>query len=415
MRTLSPNSQSIAMGCFQDRFSDQATTEAVNCLRGQDQYSTEEIQNFRKTNTLFLSQQITALESKRHSIENVAGEIDDQIKSLQNKLYHSLTQKISELQRQSFTLANMDGSVDRQIQNLQRQLQDLLALNSKPTALLSTSASSESMQLTQDSQHDQPSLHAPSMSRIGHPAFPTSLQSRLELTTGSSQPGNHHGKSQIASINIPSASSAIDRRSQRRRATDALIQNYLRNADGSLRTRTEIAVALHDDGFNAAFERIDEQMRKHTSPPSVSTASQMPPTDSRTQGQAANPESVGKPSRIRATDDQIRGYSRNADGSLRSSREIAAALHNDGFKAANERIRKQVKPNAVPSALGRQSQRTSATDQQILEYSRNEDGTVKTNEEVISALHADGLSAAKNRITTALIHLRGPVISSKYR
>ena len=190
MRALTPDSQRIAISCFQDGVSAEATTQAVNCLRGADQYAIDDIRGFQRADPLFLSQQILHLESQRHGIENATGGIDDQIKALKNALYQALTQKISTLQRQSSSLTNMDGSISRQIQALEQQLNALVAQHAQPAPMAPAPSSSPAIQSTRDSQHDNPPLHAPSTSRLGPQSFPSSLRSSQGLGSDGGQSSN---------------------------------------------------------------------------------------------------------------------------------------------------------------------------------------------------------------------------------
>jgi hypothetical protein len=93
-------------------------------------------------------------------------------------------------------------------------------------------------------------------------------------------------------------------------ATDAQIAAQLRNADGSWRTKREVASALRAGGLGADSIRIMTQL------------------------QAA----VGVRRRRGATDAQIAEHLRNADGSLRIAKDVANALHAAGLGAQNHRI-----------------------------------------------------------------------------
>jgi chaperonin cofactor prefoldin len=319
MRALTPDSQRIAISCFQDGVSAEATTQAVNCLRGADQYAIDDIRGFQRADPLFLSQQILHLESQRHGIENATGGIDDQIKALKNALYQALTQKISTLQRQSSSLTNMDGSISRQIQALEQQLNALVAQHAQPAPMAPAPSSSPAIQSTRDSQHDNPPLHAPSTSRLGPQSFPTSLRSFQSLDTGRGQSSNHRIETQVAPNEMPIASNGLGQPPTRIKPTDAQIQAYALNADGTIRTFRAIRAALHENGFFATTDRITEQT-----------------TILQSKG-------FGK-RKTHATDDQIRIYSRNADGSKRTTREIASALRNANFSVANDRIVLMTKP-----------------------------------------------------------------------
>jgi len=336
MRPLSPMSESIARSSLQSGATMEATTAAVNCLRGRDQYAIDDIRNFQRTDPLFLSQQILHLESQRHGIENATGAIDDQIKALKNALYQALTQKISTLQRQSSSLTNMDGSISRQIQALEQQLNALVAQHSQPAPISPASSSSQAIQSTRDSQHDNPPLHAPSTSRLGPQSFPTSLRSFQSLDTGRGQSSNHRSETQVAPSGMPIASNGLGQPPTRISPTDAQIQAYVIDADGRIRSRKKIVSLLHENGFSAASDRITRIIAElETSGVAV--------RKERIREPKPKPSGSGtKPKRIKASDLVIQRYLLNSDGTMRSQEGVAAALHKAGYGAANDRITRQI-------------------------------------------------------------------------
>jgi arginine repressor len=180
------------------------------------------------------------------------------------------------------------------------------------------------------------------------------------------------------------SSNGLGKPAERIEPTDAQIQAHALNADGTIRTYKATISALHDNGFIASKHSIAEQRRLLVS------SGRGRPTERKT-----------------ATDQQILDYSRNTDGSMRNHREIESALHNDGFSLKYSRISKQLRS----IGLGK-PQRTSATDAQILDYSRNTDGSVRTREQIASAMRNDGLGIRDSRITTQLQLIRSPTQSA---
>ena len=336
MRPLSPDSQRIAISCFEDGASTEATTEAVNCLRVANHYALDDIRDFKRTNTLFMSQQISLLESQRHTSANTTGGVDEQINCLQKDLFQALMQKISILQRQSSSLANMDGSISRQIYDLKQQLDALVAQHSQPAPMAPVPSSSQAIQSTRDSQHDNTPLHAPSTSRLGAQSFPTSLRSFKSLDTGRGQSSNHRIEPQVAASGIPMSSNGLGKPAERIEPTDAQIQAYVIDADGRIRSRKKIASLLHENGFSAASDRITRIITElETSGVAV--------RKERIREPKPKPSGSGtKPKRIKASDLVIQRYLLNSDGTMRSQEGVAAALHKAGYGAANDRITRQI-------------------------------------------------------------------------
>ncbi|WLI10733.1 MULTISPECIES: hypothetical protein [Pseudomonas] len=136
--------------------------------------------------------------------------------------------------------------------------------------------------------------------------------------------------------------------------------------------------------------------------PSGSTVSsapyQVPSLSSR-----SGPTSEGQPPKRRgATDNQITARLHNDDGSLRTRRGVASALHAAGLGADQGRI--------VPAlrAAGGARRLRGATDAQINAHLHNDDGSLRTKRAVASALQAAGLGADTWRITARLQAARGP-------
>ena len=323
MRPLSPMSESIARSSLQSGATMEATTAAVNCLRGRDQYAIDDIRNFQRTDPLFLSQQILHLESQRHGIENATGGIDDQIKALKNALYQALTQKISTLQRQNSSLMNFDGSISRQIQALEQQLNALVAQHSQPAPMAPAPSSSQAIQSTRDSQHDNPPLHAPSTSRLGPQSFPSSLRSSQGLGSDGGQSSNLGAERHEFSNGMPTEYSGGKQARRKKNASNDDIKSHMYNADGSLRTRIQIERALrnsdfslNDTGFTAQIQAVRADLRRLGVSDQRRTDIVRPP----------------------ASDDQIRAHLRDGDGRIRTYKEILSDLHEMGLGASDNRV-----------------------------------------------------------------------------
>lgn len=131
-----------------------------------------------------------------------------------------------------------------------------------------------------------------------------------------------------------------------------------------MRTRQALQEALHASGLGIIRRKITEQLRP-------------------VRGEKHRPSS---------RDDQIRAHLRNQDGSLRKQEEILNALHDAGLGAANERIAKELV--TVREVI----KRPSAEDHQILPHLRNKNGSLRTQRQVAAALPEVGLGAANERI-----------------
>jgi hypothetical protein len=138
----------------------------------------------------------------------------------------------------------------------------------------------------------------------------------------------------------------------------------MRNTDGSLRTRSQVTSSLHDAGWGAGNARIG------------------------TQWLAAG----GAPLRPGATDAQIDAHLHNDDGSLRTLRVAAESLRRTGLGADNKRI------EARRQAAGGTRHLPGATDEQINAHLHNDDGSLRSHRKVAGALHAAGLGASFSRI-----------------
>ncbi|WLI10759.1 MULTISPECIES: hypothetical protein [Pseudomonas] len=162
---------------------------------------------------------------------------------------------------------------------------------------------------------------------------------------------------------------------KRRGATDNQITAHLRNDDGSLRTQTDVISALHAVGLGAGNARIVSALR----------------------------QAAGGARKLRgATDEQITAHLHNTDGSLRTHKDVASALHAAGLGASNARIAAQLQ------AAGGARKLRGATDEQITAHLHNTDGSLRTHKDVASALHAAGLEASRARIDARLQAARGP-------
>jgi len=96
------------------------------------------------------------------------------------------------------------------------------------------------------------------------------------------------------------------------------------------------------------------------------------------------------------TDEQIKAHLYNDDGSLRIQKDVTSALHAAGFTAGHTRVREQL------HAAGATRHLPSATDEQIRTHLRNDDGSLRTRADVNKALHAVGLGASDTRLATQL-------------
>ncbi|WLI10686.1 hypothetical protein [Pseudomonas sp. FP603] len=159
-----------------------------------------------------------------------------------------------------------------------------------------------------------------------------------------------------------------------RGATDAQIDAHLHNDDGSLRTQTDVISALHAAGLGADTSRITARL-----------------------------QAAGGARKLRgATDEQITAHLHNTDGSLRTQSAVASALHAAGLGAGNTRIA------ALWQAAGGVRHLPGPTDEQITAHLHNDDGSLRTHKDVASALHAAGLGASSARIDAQLQAARGP-------
>jgi hypothetical protein len=147
-------------------------------------------------------------------------------------------------------------------------------------------------------------------------------------------------------------------------ATDVQIAEHLHNADGSLRTARDVTSALHAVGLGAARNRIMAQLH------AAGGARHLPG----------------------ATDAQIAEHLHNADGLLRTTRDVASALHAVGLGASDKRIGTHLQNAGGAQRL------PGATDAQIAEHLYNADGSLRAITDVASALHAVGLGADEKRI-----------------
>jgi hypothetical protein len=97
-----------------------------------------------------------------------------------------------------------------------------------------------------------------------------------------------------------------------------------------------------------------------------------------------------------ASNAQIRAQLKHPDGTLRTGQQVMDALHARGLGADRKRI-----TSLLQAAVGVR-QRPSASDAQLSAQLRNPDGTVRTGSEVTSALNASGLGGNHNRIEPLL-------------
>ncbi|MCF5167319.1 hypothetical protein GIW45_25525 [Pseudomonas congelans] len=241
---------------------------------------------------------------------------------------------------------------------------------------------------------------------------------------GLTQPNQSSRSAPYSAHSVSSRSGATSRSERQRRpdATDAQIHAHLQKPDGSLRTIKQVGSALHTAGLGAGDKRIAAQLQ------AAGGARHLPgATDAQIHAQLHNPDGSlrtklqvasalhtaglgASNNRIQgqlqaaggarllpgATDAQIHAYLHNPDGSLRVGRDVASALHAAGLGADNNRIRAQL------HAAGGARLRPGATDAQINEHLYNPDGSLRAGKDVASALHAAGLGAGNDRIWAQL-------------
>ncbi|TPG84388.1 hypothetical protein EAH72_35085, partial [Pseudomonas caspiana] len=184
----------------------------------------------------------------------------------------------------------------------------------------------------------------------------------------------------------------------RRGATVEQINAHLRNDDGSLRTQKEVASALHAAGWGASNARI--------------TAQRQAAGGARTTRIAAQLQAAGGARYLPgATVEQINAHLHNDDGSLRTQKDVASALHAAGWGASTTRIAAQLQAAggarttriaAQLHAAGGARYLPGATVEQINAHLRNDDGSLRTQKDVASALHAAGWGASAARIAAQL-------------
>jgi hypothetical protein len=97
-----------------------------------------------------------------------------------------------------------------------------------------------------------------------------------------------------------------------------------------------------------------------------------------------------------ATDPEIKAQLRDDDGSLRTYKDVLSALHYKGCGARTVRITDQMQ------AAGEARLLPSATDAEIKAHMRKDDGSLRTNRDVVNTLHDKGLGACKNRVLDLL-------------
>lgn len=95
-----------------------------------------------------------------------------------------------------------------------------------------------------------------------------------------------------------------------------------------------------------------------------------------------------------ATDEQLSNQTRHEDGSLKTQKEVANDLHGQNIGADNNRIVKQLR--------GTREVRRKATDEDIVINLRREDGTFKKTKQVVDDMHALGLGVAPQRVVAQL-------------
>ncbi|WLI10787.1 MULTISPECIES: hypothetical protein [Pseudomonas] len=233
---------------------------------------------------------------------------------------------------------------------------------------------------------------------------------------------------QAPSLSSRSGAASEGQPPKRRGATDNQITAHLHNDDGSLRTHKDVISALRAAGLGAGAKRIgarlqaagggrrlrgttgeqinahlrndDGSLRTHKDVASALRAAGLGADTSRITAQL---QAAGGTRRLRGTTDaQIDAHLHNDDGSLRTQTDVLSALHAVGLGASSTRIAAQVQ------AAGGGRHLPGATDEQINAHLHNDDGSLRTQSAVASALRAAGLGAGNARITARLQAARGP-------
>ncbi len=155
-------------------------------------------------------------------------------------------------------------------------------------------------------------------------------------------------------------------------ATDEQIRARLRNPDGTLRSQRGVANAVRGDELKAGYSRIAFQL------------------------QAAGGKrraTLGTQKMQSATNAQIRALIENSNGVLKNRKDISIALHAKGLTASNNHI------TSMLQSLRGVRRRKGAADEDIMAQLSNSDGTIRTNEEVVTALHKTESGVKNARIT----------------
>jgi hypothetical protein len=273
--------------------------------------------------------------------------------------------------------------------------------------------------LNESSRYDVTSIDAPNVAPLYLPAAPLSLHTpaqtslasrymaqqsqgaltlaRMTLTDrqafegppelSGSLTGPHHGPAR-ASIPVPGPSRKLPGHAQRKAPysscplpagfdgkppqrkspSDTEMAKHMRDSNGLLRTQKGFAQALHDHGFKANKKLIGKLL----------------------QGAGARRRFES------ATNDQIGAQLLKEDNSLRTTDEILAELNANKLGADPDRVA------ALLQGFTGEQKRKNASEDQISLYLYKNGNSLRTEEEVRSALHANGLRAGSKRILAQL-------------
>jgi hypothetical protein len=293
------------------------------------------------------------------------------------------------LQDLSFFLLQSDSRMEATYQAL---VNSPVGANPMSIANLTSTELTIQTRLNDQSQYDIVSAHLRDLSGV------------ISITLSAPPPASAHGQAfSVLSRQQPSISSHLAAQSSREQLTRARMrQHSSQDFSGAplpsgASDSTQSMVFSHD-GSAGASTGVPGPSRNRSAHAARSAPYQAPSQPSR-----SGATSEGQPpKRTSATDEQINAHLYNADGSLRTQRDVTIALHVAGLGARDARI------TAQRQAAGGARQLPGATVEQINAHLHNDDGSLRTRRDVASALHAAGLGADSARITAQMRAARGP-------
>ncbi len=125
-----------------------------------------------------------------------------------------------------------------------------------------------------------------------------------------------------------------------------------------------------------------------------------------TSSQSSGVSLASNPRKL-ARDDEIMAQLKKPDGTLRRRDDVIKALHDEGLAASASRV------NPVRQAAGASLVRPSASEEEIREHIRNPDGTVRPRHEVAALLRNSGRGVRNDRLNRLLKEVRGERPASK--